>query len=183
MQPGVEVSCWAGEEWWVRRLAREGQHRRESGMTQYIQGLGPYFKFPTATTMDRAKQSRGALLINNLPQLQNLVKRDPQSYREEFLQQWNHYDSIRCLYEAKPDDTEGADRFRELVTFISQVCHCYKEETKEFPGQLSSLLMEHYGTLNQDLKKSLVQNMVLLRNKDVITSIEYVCNGFIFSET
>lgn len=112
-------------------------------------------------------------MINNLPQLQNLVKRDPISYREEFLQQWNHYDSIRSLYEAKPDDSDNASRFRELVTFISQVCQCYKEETREFPGQLIRLLMEQYGTLTPELRKSLVQNLVLLRNKDVITSIEY----------
>ncbi|KAG9015055.1 Severe Depolymerization of Actin [Tulasnella sp. 427] len=122
--------------------------------------------------MDQPRQSRGALLINNLPQLQNLVKRDPISYKEEFLQQWNHYDSIRLLFEAKPDDAENTGRFRELVTFISQVCHCYKEETKEFPGQLSKLLMEHYGTLNNDLKRSMVQNLVLLRNKDIISSID-----------
>ncbi|KAG8898229.1 Severe Depolymerization of Actin [Tulasnella sp. 403] len=122
--------------------------------------------------MDRPRQSRGALLINNLPQLQNLVKRDPEGYREEFLQQWNHYDSIRCLFEAKPDDSEGADRFRELLTFITQVCHCYKAETKEFPGQLMQLLMEHYGNLNPELRKTMVQNLVLLRNKDIITSIE-----------
>ncbi|KAG8851979.1 Severe Depolymerization of Actin [Tulasnella sp. 330] len=122
--------------------------------------------------MDRAKKSRGALLINNLPQLQNLIKRDPAGYREEFLQQWNHYDSIRCLYEAKPDDSEGADRFRELVTFISQVCQCYKEETKDFPAQITSLLLEHYSTLTPELRKTLVQSLVLLRNKDVITSID-----------
>ncbi|KAG9012271.1 Severe Depolymerization of Actin [Tulasnella sp. JGI-2019a] len=122
--------------------------------------------------MDREKQSRGALLINNLPQLQNLIKRDPAGYREEFLQQWNHYDSIRCLYEAKPDDTEGADRFRELVTFISQVCQCYREETKDFPAHITSLLLEHYGTLTPELRKTLVQSLVLLRNKDVITSID-----------
>lgn len=122
--------------------------------------------------MDREKQSRGALLINNLPQLQNLIKRDSAGYKEEFLQQWNHYDSIRCLYEAKPDDTEGADRFRELVTFISQVCQCYKEETRDFPAQITNLLLEHYATLTPELRKTLVQNLVLLRNKDVITSIE-----------
>ena len=34
-------------------------------------------------------QGRGALLTSNLPQLQNLIKRDPEGYKEEFLQQWN----------------------------------------------------------------------------------------------
>ncbi|ELU39819.1 protein required for actin cytoskeleton organization and cell cycle progression [Rhizoctonia solani AG-1 IA] len=67
------------------------------------------------------KVGRGALLTSNLPQLQNLIKRDPVSYRDEFLQQWGHYDSIRRIFALKPDDNAQAERFRELVTFISHV--------------------------------------------------------------
>lgn len=62
---------------------------------------------------------RGVLLTANLPQLQNLIKRDPPAYKEEFLQQWNHYNSIRQIFLISP--TEHAQQFRELVTFISQV--------------------------------------------------------------
>lgn len=63
--------------------------------------------------------SPAALLTSNLPQLQNLIKRDPAGYRDEFMQQWNHYESMRRLFELNPDE-EGA-RFREVITFISQV--------------------------------------------------------------
>ena len=62
---------------------------------------------------------RGVLLTANLPQLQNLIKRDPTAYKEEFLQQWNHYNSIRQIFQINPD--EQAQHFRELVSFISQV--------------------------------------------------------------
>jgi protein SDA1 len=61
----------------------------------------------------------GVFLTANLPQLQNLIKRDPQAYREEFLQQWNHYNSIRLI--VKINLGEQAQHFKELVTFISQV--------------------------------------------------------------
>jgi protein SDA1 len=62
---------------------------------------------------------RGVLLTSNLPQLQNLIKRDPIAYKEEFLQQWNHYDSIRQMFKINPE--EQAQHFKEIVTFISQV--------------------------------------------------------------
>lgn len=62
---------------------------------------------------------RGILLTANLPQLQNLIKRDPAAYKEEFLQQWNHYNSIRQIFQINPD--EQAQHFRELVSFIAQV--------------------------------------------------------------
>jgi protein SDA1 len=62
---------------------------------------------------------RGLLRTSNLPQLQNLIKRDPVSYKEEFLQQWNHYNSTRQIFQIHPG--EQVSHFRELVTFISQV--------------------------------------------------------------
>ncbi|KAK7023814.1 protein SDA1 [Favolaschia claudopus] len=119
---------------------------------------------------------RGILLTANLPQLQNLIKRDPEGYKEEFLQQWNHYNSIRRIFATNPD--EQATHFRELVAFISQVATCYPKETAEFPSQLSTLLLENYGTLSPDTRKTLVQNLVMLRNKDVITSIELLKSLF-----
>ncbi|KAG2158013.1 SDA1-domain-containing protein [Suillus bovinus] len=119
---------------------------------------------------------RGVLLTSNLPQLQNLIKRDPAAYKEEFLQQWNHYNSIRQIFQINPD--EQAQHFRELVSFISQVAQCYPKETKDFPSHLSTLLLENYGTLAPDTRKTLVQNLVMLRNKDVITSIELLRSLF-----
>ncbi|OJT14212.1 Protein sda1 [Trametes pubescens] len=112
---------------------------------------------------------RGVLLTSNLPQLQNLIKRDPTAYKEEFLQQWNHFNSIRQIFQINPD--ENAQHFRELVSFIAQVSQCYPKETADFPAQLSTLLLESYGTLSPDTRRALVQNLVMLRNKDVINSI------------
>ena len=41
-------------------------------------------------------------LPHNLPQLQNLIKRDPESYREEFLQQYRHFASTLTVFELNP---------------------------------------------------------------------------------
>lgn len=113
---------------------------------------------------------RGLLRTSNLPQLQNLIKRDPVSYKEEFLQQWNHYNSTRQIFQINP--TEQASHFRELVTFISQVAQFYPAETSEFPSHLSSLLLGSYSSLSPDMRHSLLQNLVMLRNKGVITSFD-----------
>lgn len=56
----------------------------------------------------------------------------------------------------------------------SQLCQSYPKETKEFPSHLSALLLEHHNTLSPDTRKSIVQNLVMLRNKEVIPSIECV---------
>lgn len=120
--------------------------------------------------------ARGILLTANLPQLQNLIKRDPDAYREEFLQQWTHYNSTREIFRINPD--EQAQHFRELVAFISQVAQCYPTVTADFPSQISTLLLESYATLPPDTRKALVQNLVTLRNKDVVSSIQLLRSLF-----
>ena len=65
------------------------------------------------------KQSRAALLPTNLPHLQNLIKRDSSSYKEEFLLQWQHYQSSYSIFLIRPD--EESQTFVELAGFIAQV--------------------------------------------------------------
>ncbi|KAJ1930371.1 Severe Depolymerization of Actin [Tieghemiomyces parasiticus] len=114
------------------------------------------------------RRQRAALLPNNLPQLQNLIKRDPLSYKEEFLQQWKHFESSLDLLRLKPE--EEAKHFGELVMFLAQVCHCYRTECASFPDRIIDVLQTHYGVLHTDVRRTLVQCLILLRNKDVIPS-------------
>lgn len=83
--------------------------------------------------------SRGPALLSSLPNLQNLIKRDPASYTDEFLIQLSHYNALRTIIEqgittsasgagtsaaSTSGGRAGADeeRFRELVGFVAQVC-------------------------------------------------------------
>ncbi|KYM95230.1 Protein SDA1 like protein [Cyphomyrmex costatus] len=58
-------------------------------------------------------------LPDNLPQLQNLIKRDPESYKEEFLQQHLHYKSTLEVFHLEP--TQFNKSLDELVTFLAQI--------------------------------------------------------------
>jgi len=97
-------------------------------------------------------------------------------------------DASNKIFQIHPE--EQASHFRELVTFIlqarntfhvcgtqthptiEQIAQFYLVETSDFPSHLSSLLLENYGSLLLDIRQSLIQNLVMLRNKGVITSIE-----------
>lgn len=59
-------------------------------------------------------------LPDNLPQLQNLIKRDPTSYKEEFVQQYNHYLSLLEVFRLNPSQENKS--LDDLVMFIAQVC-------------------------------------------------------------
>lgn len=58
-------------------------------------------------------------LPDNLPQLQNLVKRDPESYRDDFLQQYKFFQNTLEIFKLSPDkENKSLD---ELVMFLAQV--------------------------------------------------------------
>uniref|UniRef100_A0A8C0Q2T3 Protein SDA1 n=2 Tax=Canis lupus familiaris TaxID=9615 RepID=A0A8C0Q2T3_CANLF len=59
------------------------------------------------------------MLPSNLPQLQNLIKRDPPVYIEEFLQQYNHYKSNVEIFKLQPN--KPSKELEELVMFMSQI--------------------------------------------------------------
>ncbi|KAJ1941259.1 Severe Depolymerization of Actin, partial [Kickxella alabastrina] len=115
------------------------------------------------------RKNKSASLLSNLPQLQNLIKRDPQSYQDEFNQQLHHFEASLAIFELKPD--EEAKDFSDLITFLSQVAKCYPKQSARFPSQLINLVQKHYPVLNADLRKSIVQALILLRSRGVVSNL------------
>uniref|UniRef100_A0A672YCZ5 Protein SDA1 n=1 Tax=Sphaeramia orbicularis TaxID=375764 RepID=A0A672YCZ5_9TELE len=105
-------------------------------------------------------------LPNNLPQLQNLIKRDPQSYVEEFLQQYRHYQSNVQIFKLQPDKPNK--ELADLVMFLAQVGHCYLQHLSTFPQELSELLLSNHTILEPDLRMTFCKALILLRNKNLI---------------
>lgn len=119
-----------------------------------------------------AKKRRVAILPTNIILLQNVVKRDPESYHEEFLQQFSHYESLRDIFLTTPDSS-NVQEFSDLIGFMSAVCNCYPKETEKFPDDLRSLLVNNHKSLSPELREKIIQCLTMLRNKGII-SAEYL---------
>ncbi|CAM9014610.1 unnamed protein product [Wickerhamomyces anomalus] len=115
------------------------------------------------------KKRGAAILPTNIILLQNLVRRDPESYREEFLQQYAHYESLRDIFIAS-QASHDATEFAELIGFVSAVCSCFPRETANFPDELKSLITNNHRDLTPDLREKIIQCLTMLRNKDIITA-------------
>lgn len=114
------------------------------------------------------------MLPTNVILLQNLVKRDPESYREEFLQQYSHYESLRDIFMLNSMNNESNDdsstiEFIGAIGFVAQVCSCYPKETTNFPNELKQLVLEHHKALPFEVKEKIITSLTMLRNKKVIT--------------
>ena len=78
-----------------------------------------------------------SVLPLNLPHLQNLIKRDCESYRTEFQLQQNHFYSTLALMQVGGWEVEkcGGDASDEgslenLITFMSHCVPCYISKSK-----------------------------------------------------
>ncbi|XP_050295760.1 protein SDA1 homolog [Anthonomus grandis grandis] len=105
-------------------------------------------------------------LPENLPQLQNLIKRDSASYHEEFLQQHQHFQNTLELFQLSPDQPNKT--LDELVMFMAQVAHCYPKELEKFPQQLIDLMQKHNTVLDNSIRMNLCKALILLRNKNLL---------------
>uniref|UniRef100_A0A2K6JSC6 Protein SDA1 n=1 Tax=Rhinopithecus bieti TaxID=61621 RepID=A0A2K6JSC6_RHIBE len=97
-------------------------------------------------------------LPSNLPQLQNLIKRDPPAYIEEFLQQYNHYKSNVEIFKLQPN--KPSKELAELVMFMAQISHCYPEYLSNFPQEVKDLLSCNHTVLDPDLRMTLYTHIV-----------------------
>lgn len=89
-------------------------------------------------------------LPNNLPQLQNCIKRDPESYNDEFMLQLRHFEAVLDVTRADP--AASNKEFEDLVMFMAHVSHCYTDQMTDFPNHLLSLLRSYGPLLNPDVR-------------------------------
>lgn len=96
----------------------------------------------------------------------------PRSYKEEFLKQWEQYESQREIFLVSPSTAtaDSIESFHNIIDLIAHVAECYKEETQSFANDLSTILTQHHASLHPDLREKIAASIMLLRRKDIIDS-------------
>ncbi|XP_046959707.1 protein SDA1 homolog [Vanessa cardui] len=109
-------------------------------------------------------------LPNNLTQLQNLIKRDPDSYKDEFRQQLAHFETTLEIFNLNP--TQYSKKLDEQAMFLAQVTQCYQAEMKTFPQKIVDILKTHNTVMHSDMRLSLCKCLILIRNKNFISAFD-----------
>jgi protein SDA1 len=109
----------------------------------------------------------------SLLQLQNLIKRDPSCYEEEFKQQLEHFNSNYEIFRLNP--SSELEDLEASVAFLSHVSHFYpnNEECKRFPLKLLQILEEHGSIVTFTLRRALCRAVILLNSKNQLSSIKF----------
>ncbi|KAM0477009.1 hypothetical protein ACHAPX_005967 [Trichoderma viride] len=104
--------------------------------------------------------------------LQYKIRRDPKSYKDDFMKQWGQYEAQREIFFMSPTTVaaDSVESFHNMIDLIAHVADCYPEETRTFQDDLKTIVSENHETLHPELREKVVGSLVLLRRKEVIDS-------------
>ncbi|KAG5508603.1 hypothetical protein GH5_06855 [Leishmania sp. Ghana 2012 LV757] len=106
---------------------------------------------------------RGTLLL-----LQNRTRRDPESYREEFLAQLDHF---RASSATVLSQRSLNPQFIAVLNYVCHVSHCFPKDAAVIVNIVVELLRASKGDgLPSDLRLALVKSLILLRAKDLVST-------------
>lgn len=108
----------------------------------------------------------------NLLQLQNQIKRDPSSYKDEFLVTYHNYESTLQVFLMKP--SKANKQLADLASFLAHVAQCFSDELKSYPQQLIDMLKKYATVLNPEMRLSFCKCLMLMRSKSLIEPIPLV---------
>uniref|UniRef100_A0A914WUG2 Protein SDA1 n=1 Tax=Plectus sambesii TaxID=2011161 RepID=A0A914WUG2_9BILA len=110
---------------------------------------------------------------HNLGLLQELVRKDPESYKEEFLEQFRHYETTLRLLELQPHQHRmDLDPLLEVVNFLSTVAPSYPEHAKTFATNLIDILRTQGQGLDPEVRLAFCKALVALRNRNAAPAFE-----------
>jgi len=109
-------------------------------------------------------------MAEDLAALQNKIKRDPDSYEDEFAMQYRHFESSLELTKLKPQ--AASKDFSLLVMFCCHLAPNFLTLTAELPQKLMSLLEEHSSVIPSRIRKDLCSGLILLRNRGMLDPVD-----------
>eukprot|EP00127_Corallochytrium_limacisporum_P005203 Clim_evm20s201 gene=Clim_evmTU20s201 len=118
-------------------------------------------------------------LPNNLPQLQNLIRRDPQTYEKEFEQQYRQFQSQMEVLRLNP--TDAGDKLAEVSMFLAHTAPCYPKVVPEYSRAIVEVLEERAALLQSNIRGILCKCLMILRNRklvDAASTLELFFNLF-----
>lgn len=119
----------------------------------------------------------------NYPQLQNLLRKDPLNYYDEFLQQERHFNSLLSLHLNNTQDqpsmfaphipvitsiSSSTSSFSPLVNFLAHTSGCYESKgghLSSFINQLIRLVKISIKSNDSTLCRSLILALIVARHK------------------
>ncbi|CAG9539318.1 unnamed protein product [Cercopithifilaria johnstoni] len=108
-------------------------------------------------------------LETNLGLLQELINKDPESYKEEFLGEYNFYIKTIQLLKLQPNlNHADLQSLQELINFLACTSSHYPKEGKEYAASIMQILGSRMTGLDPEIRIAFCKALITLRNRRII---------------
>ncbi|GMT09943.1 hypothetical protein PFISCL1PPCAC_1240, partial [Pristionchus fissidentatus] len=129
----------------------------------------PFKMSVAALPQASGKINKFAMTERHLGFLQEMVRKHPESYKEEFLEQYEHFmQTIKLLHLQPVQHRMDVQPLLDSVTFLSGVVVFYAAEAKAFGDQMLTVLREQSTGLDPHVRMAFCKALIPLRNKNYI---------------
>ena len=102
-----------------------------------------------------------------LSTLQDKIKRQPDMYKKEFLNQFAIFQ--KKLDEFKANPAKKDEQMDDYLKFLSHISGTYKEELAEYlSNEIINMLQQYYSIMNPAIRLTMVTCLRIMRGKNVI---------------
>ncbi|CAD5232524.1 unnamed protein product [Bursaphelenchus xylophilus] len=123
----------------------------------------------TAPSLQIQPKTGARLDGDNLGLLGEFVRKDPESYKDDFDEQMTHFVELGKLLQIQPSmHRMDIQPLLELTTFLSGVAFCYPESAKLFGENLDQTLRAQGNALDPHVRLAFIKAVVTLRNRNLI---------------
>ena len=122
--------------------------------------------------MDEKEKEKYEFLIQMLPQYQDRVKRDKESYKEEFMKILKKFEEQFNIFLFNP--SRKIKGFKELLMFFAHLAHLFKEETAFIPKGLTKILSENYLTIPHEVRLTIVDSLSIMCKSGILSLLEVI---------
>jgi protein SDA1 len=117
----------------------------------------------SSSSLMAPSSTKGSVTMR-LSQLQNLCKRDPLGYSDDYKTQLNRFNASLSILDLNPGQ-ENED-FVELLQFIcAVVSKSYKEDGDDVAEKVMKVLAGKCDELHPDTRRACAQSLILMRNR------------------
>ena len=122
--------------------------------------------------MDEKEKEKYEFLIQMLPQYQDRVKRDKESYKEEFLKILKRFEEQFTIFLFDP--SRKIKGFKELLLFFSHLSHLFKNETEFIPKGLCKIISENYLIIPHEIRLTIVDCLSIMCKGGILSLLEVI---------
>ena len=122
--------------------------------------------------MDAKEKEKYEFLIQMLPQYQDRVKRDKESYKEEFLKILKKFSEQFTIFLFEP--SRKIKGFKELLMFFAHLSHLFKSETEFIPKGLCKVISENYLTIPHEVRLTIVDSLSIMCKSGILSLLEVI---------